>query len=111
MSEKLNVGKPEDVKRHDANRTAKRLAELSDIRELMKLPVGRRFMYRLLADCGVQRSCVGDDEFKTYFYLGMRNVGLRLTNDILDSGEELYLKMLLENRAKSKEKKEEMSHE
>lgn len=104
MSDKLNIGKPEDVKKVKLGHEVKKIEELNDIREIMKTAVGRRFIHRLLTLCGVQRSCVGEDEFKTYFYLGMRNVGLRLTNDILDSDEELYLKMLLENRAKKEER-------
>lgn len=59
-----------------AARPAPTPAEEPDLRALMALPEGRRFMYRLLSAAGCFRSSFAVDPHQTAFNEGQRNIGL-----------------------------------
>lgn len=68
-----------------------------DVRWLMSTHQGRRFVYKVLADCGIyQRSFTGS-EATTAFAEGRRAVGLQLLDEITRLAFNDYLKMLGEH--------------
>jgi hypothetical protein len=75
--------------------------ELADFAELMALPAGRRFMWRVLDKCGVYRS-----SFRTSsemgFLEGQRNIGLMLLHELHETCPERYIEMITEAKERHK---------
>lgn len=71
--------------------------DLNDLRWVMSMPQGRRFLHKLLHNCGIyQSSFTGSSE--TFFLEGQRNVGLKLLADITAADAKLYFQMLEEGQ-------------
>jgi hypothetical protein len=66
--------------------------ELNDLRVVMSSPEGRRFIWRWLGMCGVFRTSF-ETNARIYFNEGQRDIGLRLTAEITEADEALYLQM------------------
>jgi len=71
--------------------------KLDDIKEVLSTEAGRRFVWRMLDFCGVFKSSLAD-EHMIYFNEGIRNVGLRLLEDITLVGLDAYMLILKENQ-------------
>ncbi len=80
------------------DKKTERQQELMDVKEVMKLPSGRRFMWRLLSKCGIWRDGIGRTDQMTYVFAGRRQVGLETMHSILDIDNGLWNQMLEENR-------------
>ena len=61
----------------------KQEAMQSDIRALMKLPAGRRVVWRLLEQAGVWRSVFNPEPLRMAFAEGQRNLGLWLLDWVM----------------------------
>lgn len=71
----------------------------AELRELLKDEKFRRFMWRVLGFCGIEKH--GFDEVnphKTSFNMGMRNVGLFVQAQIVEARPEALLQMMQEPR-------------
>jgi hypothetical protein len=94
--EQYDGGDPEQVKaarREDKlHRTGRNLA----IRRLMQDPDGRRFVWDILADCGVFRTPFAMDPYATAFNAGKQSVGQMLLAEVTAVVPELYIQMLQE---------------
>lgn len=104
MKQKIrNLADPEQVKQQEEQSKEKLRTELADIKLIMGTQHGRRFFYRLLASCKMySTSFTGNSE--TFFNEGMRNVGLRLMDELDKAAPEEYDLMMAEARtAKKKE--------
>lgn len=74
-----------------------RLLEIDDFKFVMEDKRGRRFLWRLLAQCGVFRSSyTGNNE--TFFREGQRNIGLAYMALIHEACPEKYSLMLKEQK-------------
>ncbi len=74
----------------------KQLRDSADFQWLMSDERGRRYVWRLLEQCGVYRSSfTGNSE--TFYREGMRNIGLILVKDCHQHCPDQYQKMVLEN--------------
>lgn len=77
---------PEELKRiEDANERirSKREKELNDLNNVLSSASGRRFIWRLLAQCGIfRRTWVQGEPDTTAFNEGLRDIGLKLLEDI-----------------------------
>jgi len=93
-----NAADKEQVKAAGSKEKRRREKELSDIRELLRTPGGRRFMWRYLDRCGVYRSSFTGNS-QTFFLEGERNIGLQMITDIMDADPGLYIEMIKENRS------------
>jgi len=70
----------------------------SDYQKILKMPEGRRQLYRILEDCGVfQVSFTGNSE--TFFREGKRSIGLLILADIMEAEPEKLLQMQNEYRS------------
>jgi hypothetical protein len=68
-----------------------------DLRTLLKLPYGRRFVWRFLSKCGVfMQSLVPGETDSTAFNEGRRSIGLTLLKQVIDINPEAYLQMTKE---------------
>lgn len=82
-----------------------KLARQGDVMWLMSHKPGRRIVWAWLDDAGVFRtSFTGNSE--TFFREGMRNMGLKLLNEIHEVCPDLYAKMAEEHRARAEPKKD-----
>lgn len=95
--EKLNDKRKERQKR-------KRDRELSDIREVLLKPEGRRFIWRLLSEAGVFRgSFTGNSE--TFFKEGQRDIGLLVLRDCMEAKPDSFSQMQREYTSELKVEK------
>lgn len=77
-----------------------------DLKDLMETEGGRRFIYRLLQDCGTDNTALIIDPYASTYHLGRRSVGMDLLKRIRDlpGGWELEWQMRMEARAQPQEK-------
>ena len=68
------------------------LAEM-DFKVLADTPEGRRFLWRLLAECGVHHGSFGTDALSMAYREGRRSIGLFVQNMFRDMPDQ-YLLML-----------------
>lgn len=96
-----NAADPKQVK--NAGRVARfiRDKELDDMRAVLKLPAGRRLLWKYLGICGVFRTSFTGNSY-TFFNEGARNVGLQLMTDITEADADSYLTMMKEAQAEEK---------
>lgn len=71
--------------------------QLADLRSLMKTKSGRRLAFRILELTGVNRSSFTGNS-TTFFNEGQRNIGLWLTDELLNADTDAYLLMIKEHR-------------
>lgn len=90
------------VKVDESAKAAKRQRdeELSDFRNIMQTPEGRRYVWRMLSVTGVFRTSFTGNS-TTFFNEGQRNVGLIIINDLNEACPERYMQMM--NEANRKE--------
>lgn len=94
-----NTADADQVKKAAEKEQSQRDKELSDIAFLLNERSGRRFLYRLLGECGVNKlSYAGENVHQTNFNEGMRNVGNLFLADIMEVNPEAYITMLRENQ-------------
>ena len=77
-----------------------RRQELQDMALLLESPVGRRIVWRILAQCGIFTDG-WDPSARIHFNAGKRNVGLWLLDEVMAANDEAYL--LMQREAKPKE--------
>lgn len=102
MRERALVKSTSDRKQlKEAARREKDIRErdLNDLRELLELRPGRRFLWKMLSAAGVfQQSYTGDDN-ATNFNEGRRSIGLRLLDELTEADPGAYGKLVQESRA------------
>lgn len=76
-------------------RRIKALLDDADFVAVLKATEGRRFVRRLLAECGIYRASFTGDAQTTAFNEGRRHVGLWLTS-LFDFHPDLYIQLLTE---------------
>lgn len=91
-----NVSNPEEIQKAEKREKRNRIQELEDLRWILNDPRGRRFIWRLLAICGVNRVGMTGDKW-TFFHLGERNVGVKLTAEVAEASPEAYIEMIKES--------------
>ena len=99
-----------EVKEDTAKRERRRLREINDLRAILKIPEGRRYIWRLWGLTGVFRaSYTSRDANMTSFREGQRDIGLALLQDINEASPTALGQMRSEYLSELKsEKKEEV---
>lgn len=80
-----------------------RLEELEDIKAVMNLPAGFRFMRRLINITGPYRSTFDADQARMSFLEGNRNFGCRMVVDLLEACPDQYVRLLIESNSNQKQ--------
>lgn len=70
--------------------------ELEDIKELMRLPAGRRFVWRVLERCNTFGS-IWHASAAIHYNSGQQDIGHFIMSEIAEAGEDLLFKMMAEN--------------
>ena len=88
---------------------AKRLQEREqgDIRKVLSLPEGRRFVWKLMSDAGVFRSSFTGNS-QTFFNEGQRNMGLVILNQVMTAKPDAFTQMQAEAASEKRQQDEEL---
>lgn len=84
----------------EAKAKRKREKELGDIRKILSMPEGRRFVWRMMSLCGIFHSSWTGEADATLVNEGKRIPGLALLNDVLDASPNAYGQMQREYKGK-----------
>lgn len=76
--------------------------EISDLKKLMGMKEGRRFMWRLLSDSGVYRTSFATNGLQMAHLEGQRVIGLKWLAEIMDHCPEQFNVMTMEQAANAK---------
>jgi hypothetical protein len=79
--------------------------ELNDLQKVLKVPEGRRFVYKMLSECGVFKASFSLNSMQTAFQEGKRDIGLALLRDLDEAEPQAYSQMLREHFSELKSKK------
>ena len=96
-AEVKNAADPEQVEKATENERVKREIELLDMVEVLALPAGRRFVWRIMSWCGVDNTPKRSTDQLTYMAIGSGDVGRWLKSEVVEAGEELLFQMMREN--------------
>ena len=95
----FDASDPEQVNTARKSAGRRKKSSLEAVKAIMSLPQCREWMYRLLEDCHIYHpSFTQGDPYSTAFREGERNVGLRVTAEIMAAAPKEYLVMLQESK-------------
>lgn len=77
----------------------KRERELGDMRKLLSIPEGRRFLWRLLSDAKVFAASYAGEAPSTFFNEGKRDIGIKVLQEILAAKPDAFSQMQREAAA------------
>lgn len=92
-----NAANAAQVKEAEKKILSIRDQQLSDLRAILALKEGRRFVWRYLETCRIFQSS-WDPSARIHFNEGMRQIGLMLLSDVNEADPESYFKMLKESK-------------
>lgn len=90
-----NAADPKQVKERGQKVKDVRKEELVDLKTILDLPAGRRYIQRLLSDCGVFRTSFHPSA-QIYYNEGIRSVGVKIWGEIEEVGADALILMLKE---------------
>jgi len=97
------------VKRATRQQKLARLQEMTDLRKLLSLPEGRRFLWRLIERCKIYQS-IWAEGTGIHFNEGQRNVGLFVMHEVIAADNTALLKMMSEAAARDLEQQRQAEH-
>lgn len=69
---------------------------LDDLKEVLKTNQGKNVMWWVLSQCGIYDTNFSDEDRKTNFLLGKRDIGLGIIGLMHDADPTMYAKLQLE---------------
>ena len=106
-----NAGDAEQVGKAKRGRKFERDVELDDLRTVLSIPAGRRFVWRILTRYGAFRSVFAPDALTMARNAGWQDVTHWLMAEIEAARPPAFLEMMQENAPKEKEKEKEPDQE
>jgi hypothetical protein len=85
--------------------TRKKDREIDDLKTVLKKPEGRRFVYKVLSECGVFKASFSLNSMQTAFQEGRRDIGILLLKMLDEAEPQAYSQMLTEHFSELKSKK------
>ena len=95
MEAEYDAGDEGQVKKKKTKAQIHKEQDKEDLKLLLDSAGGRRFLWRLLEECGVYKISFTGDNY-TIFNEGKRQIGLRLIEDIFNASPNAYTEMRLE---------------
>lgn len=71
---------------------------------VLSTPQGRRFVWRILSDCGIYKDYQGSND-EVFKQIGRRQIGLHLLSIISDASEDRLFEMMREAKTRSAEER------
>lgn len=99
MSEVEQIGEKDEVTSRNKRAKKAQLEQDAAISALMQHPQTRSWMYQLLSWCGMYQSSFDRSALSMAFNEGARNVGLRVTSEIMRVCPDSYVQMIREAEA------------
>lgn len=94
-----NASDPKTLREQKRRAKDRRAQEIEDIRELLKIPAGRRFLNRMLTISRTfHESFTGNST--TFYNEGKRSIGVTLAKDIALADREAFANLLSEQAEK-----------
>lgn len=84
----------------------RRAREITDLQKVLKLPEGRRLLYKILCECGVFKASFTQNSNTTAFNEGKRDIGLLLLKELDAAEPQAYSQMLREHFSELKSKEQ-----
>lgn len=75
-----------------------RMREVDDMRSVLSSSQGRRVLWRIMQQCGVNQTVLGDTDARTNFNAGRQDVGHFVLAEIVEAAPARYLEMMMENQ-------------
>jgi hypothetical protein len=93
-------------KKAEAAIKKRRERDLGDIRKILGIPEGRRFVWRVLDEAKIfAGSFTGTSQ--TFFNEGRRDIGLFILKDVMEAKPDAFLRMFQEHNSEAKSQTEE----
>jgi len=92
-----DVGDAKQVKHRRTKVKIRRDNELEEVRQLLRTPYGRKFLWRVISECGVFKTLSYDEELGMAIKSGRRDIGLWLLREIDEADKNGYLKLIQED--------------
>lgn len=86
----LDTSDEKEVRNSTDKQRRRRDRELNDVRAVLLIKEGRRFLWRYLSACGVFQESYHPSGQQMAFNEGKRNIGLKLLADIMKAKPEAY---------------------
>lgn len=93
----FDVGDAKKVKKRKKKHQLVRERELEEIKQLLSTSYGRRFLWRVLTQCGMFKTLSVHTEHEMSIQSGKRDMGLWLVNEINDADKNGYIKLIQED--------------
>lgn len=93
-----NAADREQVREAGNKERRARMREMDDVKAILDLPQGRRFMWRLLEHCSVHASVFAGNDAMTNHLSGKQDVGHFVLGEIVEARPQAYVDMMLENQ-------------
>lgn len=97
MQQSRNVASKAEIKKQKKEAKSLRERELADIKAVLELPEGRRFLWRVLSRCNVFGS-VWEPSAKIHYNAGQQDMGHFLMAEVLAADEQIFFNMMTENK-------------
>ena len=85
--------------------------EIVDLRSVLKSSEGRRFVWKMLSECGVFRASFSLNAMQTAFAEGRRDIGIMLVKELDEADPGAYAQMQREHYSELKSRKHEKEEE
>lgn len=92
-----DVGDQKQVKKKKKKHQLVREGQLEEIRHILSTPYGRRFLWRVLIQCGMNKTLSGQTELGMAIMSGKRDMGLWLLGEINEADKNGYIKLIQED--------------
>jgi len=96
-----SISDEKEVKRAERKEKDLRKQELNDIRTVLSNASGRRFLWRILSKCNTFNSVYTKDENRVFYNSGQQDIGHFLMAEVVETDENLLLKMMKDNQTKN----------
>ena len=98
FEEQIDVGDVKQVRKRKKKHELIRDQELEDIRVLLKLPSGRRFLWNLLSKCKIFETISNHDSLRMAIASGNRDIGLSLIAEINEADRDGFFNLMKESK-------------
>ena len=99
-----NASDPEQIKKAGERMQSRRDVELNDMRAILALPQGRRFLWRVIGICGPMKNPFHTDASVMAYNAGIGELGRVLLDDAMEASLEQFLIMFREGKRDDKER-------
>lgn len=93
-------------KKVNAEQRRERVRELSDLKRILKLPEGRRFIWKLWSKCGIFRNPFNLNSNLQSFNSGRMSIGQELLGEVTEVNPSAFSQCQNEHMSAAKSKKE-----